>query len=145
MSPNERVDRSKVSPEWQELLDAASNVRASAHAPYSGYAVGAAVRTKSGAVYAGANIENASYGLTVCAERVAIWNAVSHGETALDALAVVTEDGGTPCGACRQVMREFADELPVAIADGSGSVWLTSLGQLLPHAFTPDSLDSRTK
>lgn len=128
--------------EWQELVRAAQEARERAYAPYSHFAVGAAVRgTATGRVYAGANIENASYGLTVCAERVAIWHAVLHGEVAVGALALVTEDGSMPCGACRQVLLEFADPaIPVLAAGVDGQVTVTSLGILLPHAFSPADL-----
>ncbi|MHB0858460.1 MAG: cytidine deaminase [Anaerolineae bacterium] len=121
--------------EWQPLLDAALEARSHAYAPYSRFPVGAAVEGTSGRVYRGCNVENVSTGLTVCAERVAIWNAVSAGETALRALVVVTEPGSTPCGACRQVMQEFAQDLPVLVADTDGHAWLTSLAELLPDAF----------
>ena len=129
-----------LSPEWQALLAAAQEARGRAYAPYSRFSVGAAVQGASGRTYQGCNVENASSGLTVCAERVAIWSAISAGETALRALAVVTEPGSTPCGACRQVMQEFGGErvackLPVLVADTAGHVWLTSLAELLPDPF----------
>ena len=101
-------------------------------------------RTVDGRIYTGANIENAAYGLTVCAERVAIWKAVSEGHRRLAALALVTETGSSPCGSCRQVMAEFARELPVLIADTDGHAWLTSLAELLPLAFTAQDLDEAT-
>jgi cytidine deaminase len=126
--------------EWQELVAAALQVRGRAHAPYSRFLVGAAVRAGSGCIYSGCNIENASYGLTVCAERVAIWKAISEGESELCALALVTETGATPCGACRQVMAEFAQALPILIADTEGRARFTSLRQLLPEAFLHDNL-----
>ena len=93
------------------------------------------MRTASGRIYAGCNVENASYGLTVCAERVAIWKAVSEGATEFVALAVVTEPGSSPCGACRQVLSEFSADLPILIADTGGHVFMTSLGVLLPSPF----------
>ena len=97
--------------------------------------MGAAVRTASGKVYTGSNVENASSGLTVCAERVAIWQAVAAGERAFTTLAVVTAPGATPCGACRQVLIEFVAELPILVADTAGHAWLTDLQTLLPDAF----------
>ncbi len=127
--------QAELSPEWRSLLDAALDARRRAYAPYSEFAVGAAVRAASGAVYTGCNIENASSGLTVCAERVAIWKAVEAGETSIQALAVVSVGGATPCGACRQVMVEFAVNLPVLVADVEGHAWLTDLQTLLPDAF----------
>ncbi len=112
----------------------------SAYAPYSRFAVGAAVLTRSGQVVTGCNIENASFGLTVCAERVAIWKAVSEGETDFLALAVVTSIDGSPCGACRQVMAEFALDMAVIIADLQQVHRIATVAELLPGAFTPDDL-----
>jgi cytidine deaminase len=126
---------STLSPEWQALFGAALEARQKAYMPYSRFPVGAALRTVSGRVYAGCNVENASSGLTVCAERVAIWKAVSEGEHTFAALAVVTEPGAMPCGACRQVLSEFAADLPILIADTEGHAWLTSLQALLPQPF----------
>ena len=121
--------------DWRGLFDAAIEARRHAYAPYSHFPVGAALRTASGRIYAGCNVENASYGLTVCAERVAIWKAVSEGATEFVALAVVTEPGSPPCGACRQVLSEFSADLPILIADTGGHVFMTSLGVLLPSPF----------
>lgn len=121
--------------EWQELYQVAMEARKSAYAPYSLFPVGAAIRSESGGVYAGCNIENASSGLTVCAERVAIWNAIVAGVHEFISLVVVTEDGSTPCGACRQVLYEFAPGLLVMIADNQGQGYITSLSLLLPDAF----------
>jgi cytidine deaminase len=97
--------------------------------------VGAAVLTGSGRTFAAANIENASYGLTVCAERAAVIKAISEGETDLRILAVVTEDGATPCGACRQFLAEFGTGIRILIADSAGTVRETTLAALLPEAF----------
>lgn len=143
MDPNNTVALDELAPEWGALVDAAADARQGAYAPYSQFAVGAAVRVASGRVYTGSNIENAASGLTVCAERVAIWKAVSSGERDLQALAVVTETGATPCGACRQVMAEFAEDLEVVIADTAGRAWRTSLAELLPHAFREANLGAR--
>jgi len=126
--------------EWRALIAAATEARRKAHAPYSHFPVGAAVRTASGRIFAGCNVENASTGLTVCAERVAIWKAVSEGERQFEALAVVTEPGSMPCGACRQVVSEFALDLPILVADTAGHVLITSLGALYPEPFTQASL-----
>jgi cytidine deaminase len=118
------------------LLEIASNMRAYAHVPYSNYQVGAALLGVSGNVYGGCNVENASYGLSICAERTAYVKAVSEGERTFTAIAVVTEDGGTPCGACRQFMAEFGLDTRVILADAKGSFRVTSVGALLPDAFT---------
>lgn len=123
-----------------DLLALAAVARDRAYAAYSGFAVGAALRTRSGKVYTGCNIENASYGLTVCAERVAIWKAVSEGETEFEVLVVVTSVGGSPCGACRQVMAEFALHMPVVIADLEQVRSVNTVAELLPGAFLPHDL-----
>lgn len=125
----------ELSETWRELIAAAIEARRNAHAPYSRFPVGAAVRTRSGRIYVGCNVENASSGLTVCAERVAIWSAVAQGETEFEAVVVVTDPGSTPCGACRQVMSEFAQDLPILVADSAGHAWQTSLLALLPDPF----------
>ncbi len=130
-----RVDLERLSPEWSELSQAACDARRNAYAPYSGFPVGAAVRADSGKIYGGCNVENVSSGLTVCAERVAVWNAVASGENKLIALVVVTDSGSTPCGACRQVMQEFATDLPILVADTKGQGWLTSMRRLFPDPF----------
>ncbi len=121
----------------EQLLAAAREARHHAYAPYSGYAVGAAVCDEDGRIFAGANVENASYGLTVCAERVAIFRAVSEGVRRICALAVVTQDGGAPCGACRQVLAEFADgdALVWCASEESASLTEYRLADLLPDAF----------
>ncbi len=124
----------------QALIRAARDAREHAHAPYSGYAVGAAVRTRSGRIFTGCNIENASFGATVCAERVALWKAVSEGERDFDALAVVTLNGGSPCGLCRQVMAEFAPEMRIIIADLQGNFRETTVEDLLPDRFRPEDI-----
>lgn len=128
----------------EKLVGAAERVRSRAYAPYSHYAVGAAVMGKSGRIYSGCNVENASYGLTVCAERAAIFNAVSGGETRLLALAVVTPDGWTPCGACRQVFLEFAQrDSPVIVADLQGKHQrVFTIGDLLPEGFGPEKMQA---
>lgn len=129
------IPSDQLAPYWRALLDAATQARQRAHAPYSRFAVGAALRAGSGRIYAGANVENASSGLTVCAERVAVWKAVSEGERRIEALAVITAPGATPCGACRQVLVEFEADLPILVADTGGRAWLTTLAALLPDAF----------
>lgn len=124
----------------QDLIRQAIEARRLAYVPYSSFPVGAALLTQTGKIFTGCNIENASYGLTVCAERVAIWKAVSEGETEFVALAVATNIGGSPCGACRQVMAEFALNMAVIIADLQQVHRIATVAELLPGAFTPDDL-----
>ena len=124
------------------LLAAAVTARDGAYAPYSKFSVGAALAADDGSVWTGANVENASYGLSMCAERAAIFNAVANGGVRrFDALAVAGPEGTTtlPCGACRQVLWEFAPELQVIYADG-GTLKTVPLARLLPEAFGPAQL-----
>jgi cytidine deaminase len=127
----------------QELIALATEARRKAYAPYSHYLVGAALLTASGKVYTGANVENASYGLAICAERTAAVKAVSDGERDLVAIAVVTENGGSPCGACRQVLNEFGPDMRVLIADVAGKYQALRLSELLPAAFGPAQLPKK--
>lgn len=129
--------------EDKELIALAAEARRKAYAPYSQYAVGAAVLTASGKVYTGCNVENASYGLAVCAERTAAFKAVCDGEREFTAIAVVTENAGTPCGACRQVLAEFGPEMRVLVADASGDYRVYSLPELLLDFFGPSQLLTR--
>jgi cytidine deaminase len=125
----------------QQLVEAASQARRWAYAPYSHYAVGAALLTDSGKVYDGVNVENAAYPTTMCAERVAVYKAVSEGERRFAAIAVVTSNGGTPCGSCRQVLAEFGVDTLVVIADASGQIIQeATVADLLPGAFLPGDL-----
>ncbi len=131
-----------LSPETiDRLVEAASEVREKAHAPYSSFRVGAAVIDAEGRMHVGCNVENASYGLSVCAERHAVAAAVSAGGECIEGLAVVTDTSppSSPCGACRQVLVEFGD-FPVILANLEGDRTLTSVAELLPDAFTPASL-----
>jgi cytidine deaminase len=126
-----------------ELIEAARRVRANAYAPYSHYPVGAAVRGASGRIYVGANVENASFGLALCAERSAVAAAIAAGEKSIAAVAVITATSppAAPCGMCRQVLAEFADDaLPIALCNDAGERSDTTLGALLPHAFRRDDL-----
>lgn len=124
-----------------ELVRRAQRVRERAYAPYSHYPVGAALLAASGKVYEGTNVENAAYPTSMCAERIAVYRAVSEGERSFQAIAVVTENGGSPCGACRQVLAEFGTEIWVIIADGEARViHELPLSQLLPAAFGPGDL-----
>jgi len=125
----------------QELIQVAKQARQWAYAPYSHYCVGAALLTASGRIYDGVNVENAAFPVTICAERVAVFKAISNGEHEFAAIAVVTRNGGMPCGSCRQVMAEFAPDLAIIVADEAGQITgETTLTELLPHAFRPDSL-----
>jgi len=123
--------------QFQKLIAAAKSAQRRAHAPYSKFHVGAALLTKSGKIFTGCNVENASYGLTICAERVAITKAVSEGHRQFQTIAVVAPSTAlSPCGACRQVLAEFG-EMVVVCADSRNSrkVRLHLLSELLPHAF----------
>jgi cytidine deaminase len=123
------------------LIELAQDARLKAYAPYSNYQVGAALVTPSGKFFTGCNVENAAYPTGLCAERVAIFKAVSEGERQFTALAVVTRHGGTPCGSCRQVMAEFGLDMVVLIADAGGMIHQeTSVAELLPGAFGPGDL-----
>jgi cytidine deaminase len=129
----------------QELIAQARRARTQAYAPYSNFAVGAALLSRSGRVFTGSNVENASYPLTTCAERTAVTKAVSEGERSFEAIAVVTATGASPCGACRQILREFggqAGNLRVIIADLDGNAETYTIDELLPEGFTPDQLSS---
>lgn len=121
----------------QELIDAAGEVRERAHAPYSNFKVGAAVEAEDGTVYTGCNVESASYGLTVCAERVAIWKGISEGVKKFGRIAVVvdTEELTPPCGACRQIIWEFCGDVPVILANLKGKTETIPMSELLPRAF----------
>ncbi|HQV70560.1 MAG TPA: cytidine deaminase [Thermoflexales bacterium] len=119
----------------QVLLEVAANTRELAYAPYSHYHVGAALLGESGLVYGGCNVENAAYPMSICAERTALTKAISEGEQKFLAIAVVTKDGGSPCGACRQMLAEFGLDIDVIIADEKGKYTLTTTGDLLPLAF----------
>ncbi len=123
------------------LIEAATKARERAYAPYSKFRVGAAVRAPDGRVFAGCNVENASYGLSICAERVAIFNAIVQGVREIAAIAVFTDapEPAPPCGACRQVIAEFARDAPIALANRDGTCVVTSLAELLPKPFRLDA------
>ena len=127
---------------WDELIKAALEVREKAYAPYSGYKVGAALLGKSGRIYTGCNVENASYGATVCAERVATVKAISEGEYSFEALVVVVDgvEPGSPCGICRQFLAEFGADLKLILLNLKGDRIDATLDQYLPQAFTSKRL-----
>ncbi len=127
----------------KKLIDQAITAFKNAYVPYSHYPVGSAVLTESGEIFIGANVENVAYPVTVCGERSAIFNAVSHGHRSFQAIAVVTKSGGTPCGSCRQVMAEFGLDTLVLIANTEGDLLQTyTVGDLLPNAFNEDDLSA---
>lgn len=131
--------------DWQILIEEARRAQKLAYAPYSHFQVGAALLASSGKIYTGCNIENASYPLSICAERVAIFKAVSEGETQFLALAVVADSQSlsAPCGACRQVIMEFAPELPVVLSNLEGQRIIVKASDLLPMPFTKEFLNEK--
>ncbi len=131
------ADHAKTMPDDRALMDEALQARGYAYTPYSNYKVGAALRTKDGKVYSGCNIENASFGLTNCAERTAIFKAISSGDSQFDAIAIAADATAPwPCGACRQVLSEFAPNMRVLLTwDGGRKTAQSTLDQLLPHSF----------
>jgi cytidine deaminase len=125
----------------EKLIETARQARNWAYAPYSHYAVGAALLTTGGRIYDGVNIENAAFPTGICAERVAIFKAVSEGEREFSTIVVMTDNGGTPCGSCRQVMAEFGLSTQVLVVDTTGKVHMdTTVEGLLPRAFRPEDL-----
>ncbi|MBU6423975.1 MAG: cytidine deaminase [Chloroflexota bacterium] len=131
-----------LGPADEELVRVASLQRERAYAPYSRYKVGAAIRTKRNKIHSGANVENASYGLTMCAERSAVFGAVGAGDRELEAIAVVVagDEPPSPCGACRQVLYEHGPAMRVILATTGGRRRVTTLRELLPDAFGPARL-----
>jgi cytidine deaminase len=121
----------------KELIEAATNVRENAYAPFSDFRVGSALETEDGEIISGCNVESASYGLTVCAERVAIWKAISMGKRKIKHIAVVadTEELTPPCGVCRQIIWEFGGDIPVIMSNLKGKVETVQMKDLLPRAF----------
>jgi cytidine deaminase len=119
------------------LVEAAKSTRQRAYARYSRFPVGAALRAANGEIFVGCNVENVSYGLTICAERAAVFAAVAAGQRRFSALAVVADGGVTPCGACRQVLAEFGDDLPIYLVDSAQGdrIEEVRLRELLPRAF----------
>ena len=121
----------------KELVEAATRVRENAYAPFSEFKVGAALETDDGQIIVGSNVESASYGLTVCAERVAVWNAISQGKRKITRIAVVADTEGLtpPCGVCRQIIWEFGGDIPVILANLKGRTETVQMKDLLPRAF----------
>ena len=124
----------------QMLIERAQAARTMAYAPYSNYNVGAALLTEGGRVFTGCNVENAVYPAACCAERVAMFKAISEGQHHFRAIAVATVNGGTPCGICRQVMSEWAPVMAVLLVDEAGQVRRTTVTELLPDAFGPQDV-----
>jgi len=124
------------------LIAAAKQARENAHAPYSNFRVGAALQSSSGRIFSGCNVENASYGLTVCAERVAIFKAISEGERGFSAIAVITDTDALtpPCGACRQLLWEFCGDIPVTMANLAGKRETLQMKDLFPRPFDDSNL-----
>ena len=124
------------------LIEAAKQARENAHAPYSNFRVGAALRSTSGRIFGGCNVENATYGLTMCAERVAIFKAISEGERGFSAIAVVTDTEvlTPPCGACRQLIWEFCGDIPVSMANLKGKMEVIQMRELFPRPFDDSNL-----
>ena len=124
---------------FPQLVQEARRSLENAYSPYSNYKVGAALLTSAGKIFTGCNVENGSYGATNCAERTAVFKAVSEGERSFSAIAIASEEGEAvpfPCGICRQVLSEFCPpEMPVLIYDGNGSVYNAELGELIPYTF----------
>lgn len=137
------IQESSIPPQVrEELVSMAEAAYRQAYVPYSHYPVGAAALFSSGKIYSGCNVENASYGLTICAERNAVFQAAAQGERELKAIvvAVPTDEFPSPCGACRQVIREFARDCLVILVNGRRETRWTTLGRLLPESFGPDFL-----
>jgi cytidine deaminase len=124
------------------LIKAACTVRENAYAPYSQYTVGAAILTDDDQIITGVNVENASFGLTICAERAAIFTAIGRGVKEIKAVAVCSINAGSPCGACRQVISEFAGDILILMSNKEGSVRATKLHTLLPDSFALEHLPS---
>ena len=129
-------------PDYEPLIAAAKQARENAHARFSNFKVGAGLRTSSGKIYGGCNVENATYGLTMCAERVAIFKAISEGERKFDAIAVVTDTDALtpPCGACRQLIWEFCGDVPVVMSNLKGKVEVIPMRELFPKPFDASNL-----
>jgi cytidine deaminase len=133
--------------EYRELVKAAQNAKLTAYSPFSKFRVGAALLTNDGTIFTGCNIENSSYGLTICAERVAIFKAISSGASKFIAMAIVSDDPGftPPCGACRQVLLELAGDIDFVMMDSKNRYKILRITTLLPFAFTEKNLKRSLK
>tara|TARA_Y100000746_G_C15407747_1_gene409023 strand:+ start:642 stop:1037 length:396 start_codon:yes stop_codon:yes gene_type:complete len=123
-----------------DLIKTAISMRSKAYAPYSNYKVGAAIQTNNNIIFGGCNIENSSYSLTCCAERVAIFKAISEGYKKFKALSVSTNNGGMPCGACRQVIWDLCGNIPIYICDNKNLIKTLKIIELIPHPFDKNKL-----
>ena len=134
-------------PEYKRLVKDAINAKKRAHAPYSHFRVGAALLASSGRIYEGCNVEISTYALTICAERTAIFKAISEGDRNFKAIAVVSDDPGytPPCGACRQVLMDLAGNIDFLMVNGKGNVKVLKMNKLLPHAFGQKNLERTRK
>lgn len=134
-----------VLPEYKKLIIAARKAMKNSYSPYSKFRVGAAVLTNKGNIYAGTNVENISYGLTICAERAAICNAVSNGEKKFKAVAVISDSAECipPCGACRQIINEFGRDIDIIMSSFSGKIKVVKIAELIPAAFCIRNLKSK--
>jgi cytidine deaminase len=141
MNTREQLNDKNVS--WEDLLHQATKAMDFSYSPYSQYKVGAALLAADGQLFTGCNIENVGHTASCCAERTAIFKAVSEGVKDFVAIAVATVDGGMPCGVCRQVMREFSKDLTVIVGNTAGKYEVTSLDALLPNSFGPEQLLDR--
>jgi len=129
-------------PDYDALISVAKQAREKAHARFSNFKVGAALRASSGKIFGGCNVENATYGLTICAERVAIFKAISEGERCFNAIAVVTDTDALtpPCGACRQLIWEFCGDIPVILSNLKGKIEIIPMRDLFPKPFDASNL-----
>lgn len=135
--------RLEMTDDWTILINEAISAQKNAYSPYSDFKVGAAIITKEGKIFTGCNVENASYGLTVCAERIAVFKAISEGYLDLEAIAIVASDSKPtfPCGACRQVLIEFNENMKVYVNNGKKTY---TISDLLPNSFSKDQIESNT-
>ena len=124
----------------KDVVTAALHVKSNAHAPYSKYKVGAAVETEDGTIISGCNVESSSYGLTACAERVALHSAIAQGYKKFKTLVIATRNGAAPCGACRQIIWELCGNIPIILIDDHGKQVIMNSRDLLPHPFDNQSL-----
>ena len=147
MSASRALGERMVTDDDRALLSAALEAQQQAYCPFSRYPVGAAVRTTDGDIFTGCNVESASFSLTCCAERVAVFKAVSEGKPKLKACAIVTVEGNPapPCGACRQVLFEFGRDMRIVLGNPAGEVRILQLNDLLPDGFTPEQLLERSE